>query len=266
MREQIWLRLRNSNFLRRLYKVPALAPIMKAASLIVLPSTTEKYLEIRSGPGKGLRLELNPRWEFGIWEGTFEDSMQRVAQNYLGPGKTLYDVGGGRGFYSLLAASQGARSFAFEPDPFNLEWLQRHIRVNHFEELIEVSPLAIYSHTGSIAMSPSERNGTGQGCAKVLPHGSKAGGNIEVACITLDDFARANAAPSLVKIDVEGAESEVLNGAVELCREVRPPLLIEVHDPVNSSRVQKWLQQHQYRLEWLEDPNRLPSRLLATAL
>jgi FkbM family methyltransferase len=266
MREQIWLRLRNSPVLRRLYMMPALAPIMKAASLLVLPSATEKYLEIRSGPGKGLRLELNPRWEFGIWEGTFEDSMQRVAQSYLGPGKTLYDVGGGRGFYSLLAASQGARSFAFEPDPFNLEWLQRHIRVNYFESLIEVFPLAIYSHTGRIAMSPSERNGTGQGCAKVLSNGTTSSQDLDIPCTTLDDFARAHAAPSLVKIDVEGAESEVLNGAVELSRDVRPPLLIEVHDPVNSSQVQEWLQQHKYRLEWIEDPNRLPSRLLATAL
>jgi FkbM family methyltransferase len=266
MREQIWLRLRNSGVLRRLYRIPVLAPIMKSASLLVLPSSTEKYLEIRSGPGKGLRLELNPRWEFGIWEGTFEDSMQSVAQNYLGPGTILYDVGGGRGFYSLLAASLGARSFTFEPDPYNLEWLQRHILVNHFEDLIEVFPLAIYSRTGRISMSPSERNGTGQGCAKVLPHGATVSLGIDVPCTTLDDFARAHTAPSLVKIDVEGAESEVLNGAVELCRDVRPPLLIEVHDPVNSSQVQGWLQDHEYRLEWLEDPNRLPSRLLATAV
>jgi FkbM family methyltransferase len=239
---------------------------MKSASLFILPSNTEKYLEIRSGPGKGLRLELNPRWEFGIWEGTFEDSMQRVAQNYLAPGKILYDVGGGRGFYSLLAASQGARSFVFEPDPFNLEWLQRHIRVNYFESMIEVFSLAIYSHTGMIVMSPSERNGTGQGCAKVLPGGTTISRGIEVPCITLDDFARAHAVPDLVKIDVEGAESEVLSGAVELCRNVRPPLLIEVHDPVNSSQVQDWLRHYKYRREWLEDPNRLPSRLLATAL
>jgi FkbM family methyltransferase len=266
MREQIWLRLRNSGLLRRLYAIPALAPLMKSASLFVLPSSTEKYLEIRSGPGKGIRLELNPRWEFSIWEGTFEDSMQRVAQNYLGPGKTLYDVGGGRGFYSLLAASQGARSFAFEPDPYNLEWIQRHVLVNRFDEMIEVLPLAIYSHTGRIAMSPSERNGTGQGCAKVLLNGTTASQSIDVACVTLDDFARAHPAPSLVKIDVEGAESEVLNGAVELCRDVRPPLLIEVHDPVNSSQVQKWLQNHEYHLEWIEDPDRLPSRLLATAV
>ena len=115
-------------------------------------------------------------------------------------------------------------------------------------------------------MSPSERNGTGQGCAKVLRDRIETCGNIDVPCTTLDDFARSNAAPSLVKIDVEGAESEVLNGAAELCRDVRPPLLIEVHDPVNSMRVQEWLQRHEYRLEWLEDPNRLPSRLLATAL
>ena len=94
MRERIWLGLRNSGLLRRLYRIPALAPIMKSASLLVLPSTTEKYLEIRSGPGKGLRLELNPRWEFGLWEGTFENSMQRAAQKYLGPCKILYDVEG----------------------------------------------------------------------------------------------------------------------------------------------------------------------------
>lgn len=115
-------------------------------------------------------------------------------------------------------------------------------------------------------MSPSERNGTGQGCAKVLPNGTTSGQDLDVPCTTLDDFARAHPPPSLVKIDVEGAETEVLNGAVELCRDVRPPLLIEVHDPVNSSQVQEWLQQHKYRLKWIEDPNRLPSRLLATAL
>jgi len=62
----------------------------------------------------------------------------------LKPGSVLYDVGADIGFYSLLAARQSARVFAFEPDVQNVEALERHVRLNFLGAKIEVIRAAVF--------------------------------------------------------------------------------------------------------------------------
>src|SRR6266480_1129083 len=114
MREALWLRLRKSPLMRRLYAMQVFAAPMKSLSYLLVPSQGMRTLRVRSGPGRGLLFELNPRWEIPTWDGSYELEVQRVLQERLKPGSVFYDVGANIGFYSLLAARQGAQVFAFE--------------------------------------------------------------------------------------------------------------------------------------------------------
>jgi hypothetical protein len=148
MREALWLRLRKSPFLRKFYAMQVFVAPMKGLSYLLVPSQEMGTLRVRSGPGRGLLFELNPRWEIPTWDGSYELEVQRVLQERLKPGSVLYDVGANIGFYSLLAARLGAQVFAFEPDVQNAESLARHARLNCLGAKIEVIRAAVFSTSG----------------------------------------------------------------------------------------------------------------------
>jgi FkbM family methyltransferase len=235
---------------------------MKRLSYLLVPSKEMRTLRVRSGPGRGLLFELNPRWEVPTWDGSYELEVQRVLQERLKPGSVLYDVGANIGFYSLLAARQGAQVFAFEPDIQNAESLERHARLNSLGAKIEVIRAAAFSTTGFVALEPADSE-RGHGNAHVGTNRENTNPTVQVPCTTLDDFAREHIVPDTIKIDVEGSESNVLEGAEKLFTHYRPLLICEVHDFVNASFVDAWLKTRGYELQWLDTNNSFPRQLLA---
>jgi FkbM family methyltransferase len=264
MREELWWKLRSSTVLRKLSTLPVLGTVMRKASLMLLPTLTEKVLQVKDGPGKGFYFELNPRWENGLWRGSYEPDAERIMEKYFKPGKTFYDVGGGIGFYTLVAARRGAKVFTIEPDPKNFELIQRHAKLNNLQDKLNLVPLAVYSHTGSLLMEPSDK-GEGHGHGHVQEvFGTAPSKCIEVECTTLDDFARKNPAPDLVKIDVEGCEADVFQGSEWLMRETRTAILCEVHNAELAARIEKIVLGRNYNLEWLDDSDYTVRWLYAT--
>jgi len=263
MRETLWLKLRRSSLLRKLYAIRIFTFPMKWLSFHLVPSRGTRSLRVRSGPGKGLKFELNPRWETSAWEGNYERLVQEYLLKQLKSGGVFYDVGANFGFYSLLAARLGAQVFAFEPDDHNANSLKQHARANSLDAKIEIICKAVYSFSGSISLEPAitERgHGNAHVGGGIVESASPA---VQVPCTTLDDFAERHPVPTLVKIDVEGAESDVLRGAEELFTLSRPHLLCEVHDPVNASFVAAWLSARGYAIHWLDQSDKLPTQLFA---
>jgi len=235
---------------------------MKSLSYLLVPSQGMRRLRVRSGPGRGLLFELNPRWETPTWDGSYELEVQRVLQERLKPGSVFYDVGANIGFYSLLAARQSAQVFAFEPDVQNAKSLERHVSLNSLGAKIEVIRAAVFSTSGFVALEPAD-SARGHGNAHVGPDTEHSHPTVKVPCTTLDDFAREHVVPDTIKIDVEGAESNVLKGAEELFTQSRPHLICEVHDPANASFVEAWLKTRGYELRWLDTNDGFPRQLLA---
>lgn len=253
LREELWWKLRSSPFVRKLSTLPVLAPVMRRASLALLPSSTIKILEVKEGLGKGFRFELNPRWETGLWRGGYEPEAEQVMQKYFKPGATFYDLGGGLGFYTLAAARLGATVFTFEPDPKSFELIQRHAKLNNLENKINLVPLAVYSRTGTLLMEPSGGNqGHGHGHVQDV-FGTDPSLCIEVGCTTLDDFARNHPTPDLVKIDVEGCEADVFEGSEWLMKEMRTAILCEVHTRELGIRIEEIVRRRNYQAEWLHN-------------
>lgn len=147
----------------------------------------------------------------------------------LMPGDVFYDAGANYGFFSMLAGEfVGARGqiHAFEPMPEVHAWLRRNTPwpIAHVVNaaLWDRSGTAtLYRHRLSDALNTLEQEVTELDDAR-------GKGSLEVPCLTLDDYVRNSAPPTVVKIDVEGGERRLLAGAAATLRDARPAVTMEV--------------------------------------
>jgi FkbM family methyltransferase len=150
----------------------------------------------------------------------------------LRPNDLFLDVGANIGSYTILAARVcGARVIAFEPDPGTASVLRRNIAINHLSALTDVREAALGAVDGQIAFTvgldtmnrvarPDDKS------VQIVPIGR------------LDDIPEA-AAATLIKLDVEGFEEEVLSGA---SRVLASPSLLAVQSELCSPIVQDTLE------------------------
>lgn len=177
---------------------------------------------ILGGPGKGL-LWYPASGPHAIWLGLYERAVQRRFQHHAtarGP-LVVWDVGAHTGLYALLAARAGARVVAFEPLEGNRGWMDRNLRVNGLQASVQVVPFALSSRSGTGRWAPEASGMQG----RLSPEGA-----LEVAVCTADELDVPP--PDVLKLDVEGAELDVLRGAERLLAERRPVVFVETHDPV----------------------------------
>lgn len=195
----------------------------------LLPAGIEE-VTIRGGRAAGLRIAIEPRHEKYYWTGTYEEPVQEELVRLLAAGGTYWDVGAHAGFFTLLAArTVGARGHvhAFEPMSANRARLDATIRANGLAN--------VTVHAEAVAGEPGgARQLLGHASTSMwslVPDGAAAAGDGRrsetIACRTLDSLAAEIGPPTVVKLDVEGAEVDALRGGERLLRERRPTLLLE---------------------------------------
>jgi hypothetical protein len=84
-----------------------------------------------------------------------------------------------------------------------------------------------------------------------------------VQAVSLDEFARAQRSPDVIKVDVEGAEDAVLEGSDRLFSLVKPILICEIHNSDACLNVTRWLLERNYSYVWLETSEEFPRHLIA---
>jgi FkbM family methyltransferase len=231
----------------------------------VIPSRTD-WVQIQQGIAKGLWIRIDLAHERSWWAGSHEPALQAELRDLLREGLVMYDVGAHIGFYSLAAARLGAKVVAFEPDPESASRLRAHAERNNLAGNIRVVEAALWSESvPSITFQRGlPRSQGGVSCGERRPVVA-TGPLIEVKALTLDDFAAdGGSPPQLVKIDVEGAESEVLKGAAGTIRSLRPILIIEVHTSGEEVAVSRFLSQHRYKTRWEIPPEGFPRQCFAS--
>ena len=120
------------------------------------------------------------------------------------------DIGANIGSYSILAGSEvGAEVYAFEPIPQTFEILKRNIEINRIANNCNLFNNGVGSQKGVLHFTNSLD--TVNHVKKNIDYGSKDLTEVEV--LTIDETIKINE-PCLLKIDVEGFETEVLNGMV----------------------------------------------------
>ncbi len=162
--------------------------------------------------------------------GVYEPETTREVERLLRPGQTVLDVGANIGYYTLVfakAVGETGRVHAFEP-VFSLRWtLENNIGASAFRN-VAVEGLACWSSRGETEIfEASCRNSDKSSLFAQNADGSQGH---KIQTTTIDTYAAAKplSKVNLIKIAVEGAELDVLEGSWETIARWRPVLIVEV--------------------------------------
>jgi FkbM family methyltransferase len=148
--------------------------------------------------------------------GLYELSLTRRFLREADRGGLLVDVGANFGYYSLLWTGQGRNcsAIAFEPSPSVFSALAGNISKNHFSERIRARPFAVgRGGAPTVLFVPAPPGQTGWGHVSEAKEGS-----VSVPSTTLDQELKEIQEVSILKIDAEGLDFQVLLGAEECLR------------------------------------------------
>lgn len=187
---------------------------------------------VRAGPAAGLRFAA-PGDSSAFLSGQYELPVQEALHRIVRPGDTVFDVGANVGFFTLLAARLAGPTgqvLAFEPVPGNVSTIRRNLRLNQNTN-VEICQAAVGERNGHAELVLADHSG-GAALASV-PKPPDARGSIQVKKVTLDEViaSRKFPPPNVVKIDVEGAELQVLQGMTNTLNDLRPVVLLEFDGP-----------------------------------
>lgn len=162
-----------------------------------------------------------------IYTGLHEFSDMAFLLHFLRPEDLFVDVGANVGSYTILASAVvGARSYAFEPVPRTYGRLVENMRLNHLDDRVLCINKGVGAEQGSLVFT-SDRDTTNHAVAS----GEEAANTIMVDVTSLDGALR-DESPTLLKIDVEGFETRVLEGSRAV---LRKPTLQSVIMELNGS-------------------------------
>lgn len=178
-------------------------------------------------------------------EGHFEPEETSIVLEILPHVNIVINVGANIGYYTCMAQTQGKQVMAFEPLPLNQNYLLRNIRTNKNTELVEVFGMALSDSVGIVDIFGGSH---GASLIKGWENTTTKTSTL-VPSSTLDRIIgnRFSNQPSLIIVDIEGAEYAMLKGSHEmLLRNWKPVWLVEIsvheHQPrgvsVNPTLVQ----------------------------
>jgi FkbM family methyltransferase len=172
----------------RLHKHPMVYPFVENVSLVVDRGMSSAELQ--------------------IYTGLYDTNEMFFVMHYLRPEDTFVDVGANIGVYSVLASGiTGAKSIAFEPIPSTFANLKRNINYNNLQDKTELYNLGVGDKEETLIFS-----NTLDAINHVINDNAFGGPVTEVPVDSLDNLFRGKNI-NLLKIDVEGFEANVINGA-----------------------------------------------------
>ena len=209
-----------------------------------LPAAFENAV-LYVSPAAGLRYVFRPM-------ANVDPPLLMAARTLVRRNDVIWDIGANVGLFSLAAAvcagDQG-QVIAFEPDAWIAQLLRRTSRAQPIHNApITVVPVAVASEISLRSFSIAVRSRASNALSE---YGLTQMGGVEdqylVAAYNLDWLLSKLPVPDIIKIDVEGAELEVLSNQARMLTEVRPVILCEVAAN-NADEITKLLTSAAYRL------------------
>jgi FkbM family methyltransferase len=184
----------------------------------------------------------------GCWLGSYELDKQCTLAHFVKTGMVVYDIGAQAGFYTLFFSRLvgDGQVYAFEPFAENLHHLISHIRLNNVQnvQVIQVA-LAERSGLGGFSVDRGKYQNTLT---------DAVGACVLVPTLSLDEALEIHglAPPDIIKMDVEGAEAAVLEGARRTLEGYRPIVFVALHGEGQKRACCALLEAMGYRLFGLD--------------
>lgn len=166
--------------------------------------------------------------------------LQLIAENTV-----VYDIGSNIGYHASAFASRSNRVYCFEANPQHYKLLRMNLQE---EPRCTLFNLAVSNAAGKILVEEIDVTAIGNyGMARV---GTKSG--VEVAMASIDELVNSQQIlpPGLIKIDVEGHEPGVFQGAAETIKKHLPVIYFEAQESENVPEIYNMLDTLGYRMGW----------------
>tara|TARA_E500000178_G_scaffold347033_1_gene399623 strand:- start:141 stop:917 length:777 start_codon:yes stop_codon:yes gene_type:complete len=180
----------------------------------------------------------------------YEISLLERAELMFGKPRVVWDIGANVGNHSVYWGSSGSKVVAFEPNPKIYPMLLENVRTNLLEDCILINNLALGDKAGRVCMQiPDTSN---YGTSRIVENTPEAFSD-SVHITRIDDFYKDTSGglqadvliPDLMKIDTEGYELNVLQGASRFLSLHKPVVWVEI-ETTNRSKIDKMLNDFGY--------------------
>ncbi len=164
----------------------------------------------------------------------FDADLIALAESHVVPGATVWDVGANVGTFFMAAAHMAGHTghvVAVEADPWLASLLDRTVQLEaHRNKSMQVLCAAAADAFGIAEFLIAERGRASNALAEAGGRNQMGGVRFRrpVPTIPLDHLLDTGSTPTLVKIDVEGAEELVLDGMTKVLTEARPKVYMEI--------------------------------------
>jgi len=164
----------------------------------------------------------------------YEPNEMYAAAKLIGPGMCVVDVGANEGIFTLMAArlvGAGGTVHAFEPSPRDRDRLVANVSINGLSN-VSVHAAALGRVAGKALLQVAGAEHPGHNTIGGFAYAETAAYSVEVEVTTLDQVAEASALRrmDLLKVDVEGSETAVLQGGQDALRRFRPIVVVEAQE------------------------------------
>jgi len=189
--------------------------------------TAEDGRKFRADLGDGMYNDL-------YFTGNYEKGETLYFKNELNNGDTLIDIGANFGWYTTLfstLAGDSGEVHAFEPVPWIYDELNANIALNHLPKNIKTNQIALGDKIDNVVINTF--SGLSHGHSSISNLGRSDYKTSSAAMVKLDDYIKEHMAGrhiAFIKMDVEGAELMVLDGAIEFLTKARKiKILFEIN-------------------------------------
>jgi FkbM family methyltransferase len=195
------------------------APVWQTAALAAYRNpATQRFLQTRAGSALFVRA-------YDLYKELLETPGNHGLARRIAPRSWVVDIGANIGFFTERFAkwtAEGGRVIAVEPDARNVTLLKQRLARRAIQS-VDIHQAAAAEFNGTICL---QRNPDHPGDHKISDRGEA------IPCVTIDDIvARAgNPQVALIKIDTQGSERRVLQGAAQTLERCKPALFLEVDD------------------------------------
>jgi FkbM family methyltransferase len=193
-----------------------------------------------------------------FWNGPSNFEYTSIFEKLVLKCKTFIDIGSNTGYYSLIAAKVNPEILvlSFEPSSGPSHFLQKNIQINNVANRVIHFNIALSDKSGTVDFfeikgpdsSPGKFNLAGVGTTKKIFDTQKNSIAVPVKAYTLDNVLREQGFSSvdLIKIDTEGTENMILEGAAKTISSFRPIIICEILFNQIEDQVERIMRGHNY--------------------